>query len=95
MSAATEGEDPVQLLVMAGRNYVPVDHTQPLPPEEKPIIPKSNERASIVDIVTGITHELWYIDQITHRRTIEAKEPQIGKLDSEGLLLTVIEITSL
>ncbi|KAF9532377.1 DEAD H helicase [Crepidotus variabilis] len=80
ISAATESEDAVQLVIMAGRNYVPVDHTLPLELDETHRIPNSNERASIEDILAGVMQEFWYVDQIAHRRTVAAKDPQIGSL---------------
>jgi hypothetical protein len=50
--------------------------------DERPIS-KPNERP-MVDIVSELTSSLWYVDQLAHRRTIDAKEVQIGKVRGPG-----------
>ena len=80
LAATPNKEDPVQLLILAGRNYIPVDHS--LPGQEEPSAPasitKPNERPPINDIIFELTSSLWYADQIVHRRTVAAKEAQTG-----------------
>ena len=80
LTATPDKEDPVQLLILAGHNYVPVDHS--LPGQEEPLapapIPKTNERPLIDDVISELTSSLWYVDQIAHRRTVAAKEAQLG-----------------
>jgi DEAD/DEAH box helicase domain-containing protein len=75
ISATPEGEDPVRLLIEAGHNYVPVDH--PIPKEDIPTNPNLNQRPSISNVISDLTNSLWYVDQIAHRRTVDAKEAQI------------------
>ena len=80
LAATPDREDPVQLLILAGHNYVPVDHS--LPGQEDPSvttsIPKTSERPHINDVISDLTSSLWYVDQIAHRRTVAAKEAQLG-----------------
>jgi len=68
----------VRLLINAGLNYVPMDHTLPMSQNECPSL-KPNERP-MLDIVSELTTSLWYVDQLAHRRTIDAKEVQTGKV---------------
>lgn len=68
----------MRLLVNAGLNYVPVDHTLCASQDERPV-PGQTERPSMVDVISELTDSLWYVDQMAHRRTVDAKEAQTGK----------------
>ena len=46
--------------------------------EDLKTIPQPSERPSIDQIISEIETSNWYVDQIVDRRTIEAKEAQIG-----------------
>lgn len=76
LSATSEGEDPVQLLIEAGHSYVPVNHATPND-EDLPSIPIPDQRPPINNVISDLTSSLWYVDQIAHRRTVDAKEAQI------------------
>lgn len=75
--AAPPGEDPVALLVTAGKNHVPIQHV--LQHEEKEYVPFTHERPSIEQVLLDIKEEEWYADQIVHRRSIDAKSPEYGQ----------------
>lgn len=75
LSASSEGEDPAQLLIEAAHSYVPVNLTI-LNEDLSPIL-KSDQRSPMSDVISDLTSSLWYVDQIVHRRTIDAKEAQI------------------
>ncbi len=81
----------MRLLINAGLNYVPMDHTLPTSQDERPIL-KPNERPSMVDIVSELTSSLWYVDQLAHQRTIDAKEVQIGKVQMTGYRRGIVTI---
>ena len=76
--AAAGEEDPVQLLVNASHNYVPVDQSAPTAPTNSPIS-KLKERPSMETVLNDVTKELWYIDQVAHHRSLEAAQAKQGK----------------
>lgn len=67
----------MNLLIEAGHNYVPADHA--MPNQDAPSVPSPDQRPSISNIISSLTESLWYVDQIAHRRTVEAKEAQLCK----------------
>ncbi|PPQ78161.1 hypothetical protein CVT25_015494 [Psilocybe cyanescens] len=77
--ASSADDDPVSLLITAGRNYVPVDHSITLDSKKSMEIP--TKRPTIDQIIADIMASVWYKDQIVYRRLVEAKEMQIGSLD--------------
>ncbi|PPQ63182.1 hypothetical protein CVT24_005727 [Panaeolus cyanescens] len=78
---ATTDQDPVQLVIEAGRNYVPMEpSTQPLNSNEIEIEEVPVERPSMPNLLKDITGSPWYKDQIVYRRTIPSKEAVIGCL---------------
>ncbi|KAF8964071.1 DEAD/H helicase [Flammula alnicola] len=81
LSATPVGDDPVHLLVTAGQTYVPVNHTIFDSDEEPKMIPNSNERPPVDQVISDIMASIWYKDQIVHRRIVEAKEAQTAPLN--------------
>jgi DEAD/DEAH box helicase domain-containing protein len=75
--ATPPSDDPVQLLVAAGRGYLPVDHAVPVDEGTKSI-PQSNERPSIEHVISDMMGSLWYLDQIVHRQKVDARRSQTG-----------------
>ncbi|KAF8906023.1 DEAD/H helicase [Gymnopilus junonius] len=78
LAATPAGDDPVNLLVTAGRTYVPVNHSSPDAPKEISI---PEERATVGQIITDIKGSIWYKDQIVYRCLVSAKLAQAGILD--------------
>ena len=66
------------LLVAAATNFVPVNQEMPRPYDGLKTAPQPSERPSIDKVISEIETSHWYIDQIVDRRTIEAKEAEIG-----------------
>ncbi|KAF4615135.1 hypothetical protein D9613_002873 [Agrocybe pediades] len=85
LCATPAGEDPVNLLVTAGRSFVPINHS--IPAEDVNDIkdamhPKtSGPRPPMNQIIHEISQSVWYQDQIVHRRFIDAKAAQTASLD--------------
>ncbi|KAF9567647.1 DEAD/H helicase [Agrocybe pediades] len=85
LCATPAGEHPVNLLVTAGRSFVPIDHS--IPAEDVNDIkdamhPKtSGPRPPMNQIIHEISQSVWYQDQIVHRRFIDAKAAQTASLD--------------
>lgn len=72
------------MLQAAARDHIPVDPSSSLPGTKgkgKAAVPEPNERPTIDTILQEIQGQDWYRDQIAHRRTVEAKEGQLGTLD--------------
>ena len=77
LAATPIGDDPVALLVNAGRTYVPIDHSSPDASQE---VSKIGHGASISVIIEEIMRSTWYKDQIAYRRLIGAKDAQTGTI---------------
>ena len=80
---AITSENPVELVQAAGRGHIPVDPKALVEndgnlPNPSRVVPNSEERGSIADILDGIMRADWYKDQIVHRETFEEKTGQIG-----------------
>lgn len=75
LAATPAGDDPVNLLVTAGRTYVPANHSLPDTPKGTP---EAEERPSIEQVITETMSSIWYKDQIVYRRLINAKAAQTG-----------------
>lgn len=75
LAATSTDDDPVQLIMAAGRAYVPIDQM----PESPGQISSTTERPSIDKAITDIMASVWYKDQIVHRRQVDAKDAQCGK----------------
>jgi len=87
----------VDLLVAAGRDYIPVDRAV-FAPEFKSDEPEFSDmkpfiRPPMDQIIEDITQAIWYKDQIVHRRFVDAKEAQIGaRLSSNTHLLKCLSL---
>lgn len=75
--ASSTEDDPANLLIAAGRNYVPIDHSVALDTKALEELPTT--RPTIDQIVSDIMNSVWYKDQIIYRRLIDAKEAQTGR----------------
>lgn len=85
ISATPTEEDPVQLIITAGRAYVPIDQSAFLPPgQSSEQISSMTGQPSVDEAIKDITTSDWYKDQVVHRRRIDAKEAQIGEPDPLG-----------
>ncbi|KAF9052741.1 P-loop containing nucleoside triphosphate hydrolase protein [Panaeolus papilionaceus] len=90
LSAVTEllqaaaGQDPVELVLAAGRNYVPTDPsaTSVGTNEDDDDEGTSNERPAMAYLLDDITSSPWYNDQIVYRHTVSSKEAVLGSLEA-------------
>ncbi|KAJ7197217.1 hypothetical protein GGX14DRAFT_668627 [Mycena pura] len=74
-------EDPVALLKAAARDHIPVNPLQNPTPSSSKFIPEPRDRPSIDAVLSEITQQDWYADQIVERRTVDAKAGQTGTLE--------------
>ncbi|THH10992.1 hypothetical protein EW146_g8195 [Bondarzewia mesenterica] len=85
LQATENSSDPVALLKAAAHDHIPVDpYVKAAATFGEPmsmVIPNSENRSSVDEIITEIQQAEWYKNQIVERRVSEAKEGQIGELD--------------
>ena len=84
--ATPEGEDPVDLLQAAARDFIPIDPSCPSSlvnisaSQGKPkIVPEPSDRPSIDAILEEIRKQDWYVDQMAFTQTIEARQAQLSE----------------
>ncbi|THH32988.1 hypothetical protein EUX98_g1173 [Antrodiella citrinella] len=82
LEASRSDEDPVVLLQSAAREHIPVDPTVSITKGKNTAVPEPNERPSIDTVIQEMQEKEWYAEQIVHRRTVEAKDGQLGILDT-------------
>jgi DEAD/DEAH box helicase domain-containing protein len=81
--AVATSEDPVELVQAAARDHIPVDpkliaaNSGTLPKNPK-VVPKSEERPAISEVLDEIVQAEWYRNQIVHRESFDAKVGQQG-----------------
>jgi DEAD/DEAH box helicase domain-containing protein len=78
IEAFSDAEDPVALLVASAREHIPLN-TSVDSITDPSHIPDPENRRSIVQIVEELCEQKWYLDQIKHRRTFDAKEGTLGR----------------
>uniref|UniRef100_A0A8H7Y073 P-loop containing nucleoside triphosphate hydrolase protein n=2 Tax=Psilocybe cubensis TaxID=181762 RepID=A0A8H7Y073_PSICU len=76
--ASSRHDDPVNLLIAAGRSFVPVNHSVG---DDKDLKEMPTLRPSINQVISDIMASPWYKDQIIYRRLVEAKAAQTGYLN--------------
>ncbi|KIM49038.1 hypothetical protein M413DRAFT_438203 [Hebeloma cylindrosporum] len=79
--ATPPSDDPVQMLMTAGRGYLPVDRALPAPDKVMQPIPLPDERPSMEQVILDMTNSLWYRDQIVHRQKVQARAAQTDSLN--------------
>ncbi|TFK42769.1 DEAD/H helicase [Crucibulum laeve] len=78
--ATPETENAIDLIQEASREHIPVSPNCP-PKKEDKTFPSPDNRLPMDDIIEEVKEQEWYIDQIVHRRTFDAKNGQIAQLD--------------
>ncbi|TFY81755.1 hypothetical protein EWM64_g2254 [Hericium alpestre] len=87
-ASSVSSEEPVALLKAAARDHVPVDPAARAllaftdSKREGQAIPDSAGRPSIIQTIVDVEEESWYDDEISWRRTFEAKDGKIATLDA-------------
>lgn len=72
--------DPVQMLQQAAREHVPVVPYALITPSDQECATNTNARPSVNDLVQKMMDQDWYREQITFRKTVDAREPLHGEL---------------
>ncbi|KAI0831138.1 DEAD/H helicase [Trametes gibbosa] len=88
LSATPVDEDPVVLLQAAAREHIPVhpELSRPRASQEHVkamyrVVPESDSRPSIEEVIEEIEQQEWYMDQIACKRIFDAKDGQPATLD--------------
>ncbi|KAF9471178.1 P-loop containing nucleoside triphosphate hydrolase protein [Pholiota conissans] len=83
LNATPVSENPMDVLINAGRVYIPVNPSIPVVDlvEGGKTVPNLGERSSADNVISELVTSNWYKDQIVYRRSIEAKGAQIAFLD--------------
>lgn len=81
LACKATGDDPCELIESAARKHIPVNPDLKDLNVGKPcttVIPSSSERKSVAQILEDVKEQDWYVEQIVHHQTLEAKEGRKG-----------------
>ncbi|KAI8998791.1 DEAD/H helicase [Trametes punicea] len=90
LRATPVDDDPVALLQAAARDHIPAHPrlNRPLTlasqsdvKGKNKAVPEPDRRPSIQEVIEDIEHQEWYMEQISYRRTFDAREGQAATLD--------------
>jgi DEAD/DEAH box helicase domain-containing protein len=93
LQATPPGEDAVALLVAAARNHIPINPRmkgkgKEISQVDLQPVPEPHERPTINDVLKELEGEEWYADQVTYRRTFDARDGRIGiKISVQTLII--------
>jgi DEAD/DEAH box helicase domain-containing protein len=86
--ATLQESDPVQMLQQAAREHIPVEPYLLGAPTDQNSAVNTGVRPSMDELVQKVTDQDWYREQIVFRKTVDAKQPQFGRLCHQPIVLT-------
>jgi hypothetical protein len=86
IEAFSDAEDPVALLVASAQEHIPLNRDAFSHTADLSYIPDPENRQPINRIVEEIYRQKWYLHQIGHRRTFDAKAGSLGRCGKNALL---------